>query len=179
VHSARLPSSGFNAPAILPQLLGQLCVIGSVAFGREKLMASSNFKRLSLLLPTVLVLSHALPNQVAALELGASEWVAKILNAIAARDALGAQSATDILRRCGVESIVSNDLELSLIQIDSLIGEIRAGRKVTLPTPAGASGSAFVVSKISQVSVQCAPPPTYPALADSSGGTGGTGPSSV
>jgi hypothetical protein len=90
--------------------------------------------------------------------------------------------AADTLRRCGVESIVSGGGEISLEQIDQIIDDLKAGKQVNVPGAASGDGSAFIVSRVTQVSVQCAPEVKNPALAetDSIASTGtGTGPSSV
>jgi hypothetical protein len=146
-------------------------------------MASKKLKRLAMLLPAVLVMSSSVTTRTSALELGASEWVAKILNSLSSQDLGGAQSAADTLRRCGVESIVSGGGEISLEQIDQIIADLKAGNQVNLPGSASGDGSAFIVSRVNLQSVECAIEVVNPEVAAGSSisdsGGPGTPPTSV
>ena len=139
-------------------------------------MASKNLKRLAMLLPAVLVMSQGAVTRTNALELGASEWVAKILGSLSSQDLGGAQSAADTLRRCGVESIVSGGGEISLAQIDQIIADLKAGKQVTVPGSASGNGSAFIISQVSLQSVECAVDIVNPGIASTDSITSGAGP---
>lgn len=118
-------------------------------------MASKNRKRLALLLPTVVLLSHGLPSQTGALELQASDYVGRLLSSLSSQDYGSVQHIADTLRRCGVDAVTTSEGSLTLEQIEQLAADLKAGKTVSIP--GGGAENAFVVGSINQLSVQCAP----------------------
>ena len=121
-------------------------------------MKSKNLKRLSVLLPTVLVLSQGVSTQTNAFQLDASEYTSKIASALAALDLATASAAARTLRSCGVTSIVVGDWVLTLSQLDEIIDQLRAGGTPDLSQLPTVGASSFVVGSINQISVNCEAP---------------------
>lgn len=117
-------------------------------------MASRKLARLSMLLPTVVGLSLSFSGPTNAYQIEASDYASRLAAALAAKQYNAVSTATDHLRRCGVESIVVDGRATSLAEIDALVSSMLSGGGGDFAGFQG-SGASFIVGSIGQSSVEC------------------------